>query len=158
MDCFQDFCLNCDRQAAGGLYCSQSCRLADLEKANSPSSPTSMSTPSRSVPLNNRSPQPFILSSKPNDWTRTYTPPSSNEDRNSQMSYFMRTSAHASTRPASQGDRDRRALTPSSSRSSLSSNSGSSTHISEQAKQELQEYYNALDHAKASSKRRQSTW
>ncbi|KAE8397571.1 hypothetical protein BDV37DRAFT_291921 [Aspergillus pseudonomiae] len=26
-----DFCLVCDRQALGGLYCSQSCRLAELD-------------------------------------------------------------------------------------------------------------------------------
>lgn len=28
-----DFCLSCDRQTAGAAYCSQACRLADLESA-----------------------------------------------------------------------------------------------------------------------------
>lgn len=29
-----DFCLSCDRQIPDGLYCSQACRLADLDKAD----------------------------------------------------------------------------------------------------------------------------
>ncbi|KAI4720289.1 hypothetical protein E4T48_03417 [Aureobasidium sp. EXF-10727] len=29
---FFDFCLACDKQISGGLYCSEACRLADLEK------------------------------------------------------------------------------------------------------------------------------
>lgn len=37
-----DFCLACDRQIAEGAYCSQACRLADLEPsgASEPSSPS----------------------------------------------------------------------------------------------------------------------
>ena len=37
MDWSPDYCLSCDRQTEGGAYCSQACRLADLEKAKSPS-------------------------------------------------------------------------------------------------------------------------
>lgn len=44
MDCFPDFCLACDKQAVESLYCSQACRLADLEKAGSAS--TSPNIPS----------------------------------------------------------------------------------------------------------------
>ena len=41
MDCFQDFCLACDKQCTEGSYCSQACRLAELERAsNAPTSPT----------------------------------------------------------------------------------------------------------------------
>lgn len=169
MDCFQDFCLNCDRQVSGGAYCSQSCKLADLEKGSTPSSPTVATT---TIPTSSSSPQHHTRSLtapstsalpikhiQPNDWTRTYTQPTPSEvARSPQSSYFMRTSE--STRPTSQGPPPR-ALTPSSSRSSLaSSTSGAQhhpSHISEQAKLELQEYFNAFDHAKA-SRRRQSTW
>ncbi|KAI9886880.1 MAG: hypothetical protein M1823_001316 [Watsoniomyces obsoletus] len=34
-----DFCLACDRQTTGGVYCSQACRLADLERASPSVSP-----------------------------------------------------------------------------------------------------------------------
>ncbi|KAK5171414.1 uncharacterized protein LTR77_004558 [Saxophila tyrrhenica] len=170
MDCFQDFCLNCDRQASSGLYCSQSCRLADLEKASAPSSPV-LSNHSSSTTRQQQQYQPswasssgfgsgsgYIITSTPKteEWTRTYTQPSASEERSPQSSYFMRTPAKEA-RPASQGTQ--RSLTPSSSRSSLASNtSGSNPNaISEQARQELQEYFSAFDQAKA-SKRRQSTW
>lgn len=165
MDCFQDFCLNCDRQASNSLYCSQSCRLADLEKASVPSSPTifnhSSSNPQQQQPSwpSSHFASGFGYSTTPHprqeDWTRTYTQPSASQERSPQ-SYFMRSDTQAH-RPASQGIE--RSLTPSSSRSSLSSNKSSSNPnaISEQARQELQEYFNAFDQAKA-SKRRQSTW
>lgn len=42
LDWSPDFCLSCDRQSAtGGAYCSQSCRLADLERASGGSSAAS---------------------------------------------------------------------------------------------------------------------
>ena len=42
LDWSPDFCLTCDRQSvSGGAYCSQSCRLADLERATTGSSTTS---------------------------------------------------------------------------------------------------------------------
>lgn len=162
---FQDFCLNCDRQASNGNYCSQSCRLADLEKASAPSSPTVANHTSPSAQqeqsswtssrLGKGSGYIITSDSKSEDWTRTYTQPTAGQERSPQSSYFMRTSPK-DTRPASQGTG--RSLTPSSSRSSLASNtSGSNPNaISEQARQELQEYFNAFDQAKA-SKRRQST-
>lgn len=44
------FCLGCDKQTDGAIYCSESCRLADYEKT-SPSSPSSTaSSPSLSNP------------------------------------------------------------------------------------------------------------
>ena len=54
LDWSPDYCLSCDRQSVnGGAYCSQSCRLADLERASGGSStasspqasPTSWTTP-----------------------------------------------------------------------------------------------------------------
>lgn len=42
MDFFGDFCLACDKQTNGTAYCSQACRLAELDlyTLSSPSSPT----------------------------------------------------------------------------------------------------------------------
>ncbi|KAJ5689772.1 hypothetical protein N7462_004164 [Penicillium macrosclerotiorum] len=42
-----DFCLVCDRQTAGGPYCSQTCRLAELDR---PAPEDRASGPSRSRP------------------------------------------------------------------------------------------------------------
>ena len=42
MDCFGDFCLTCNAQTNGSVFCSQACRLAELDNYTSPapSSPT----------------------------------------------------------------------------------------------------------------------
>lgn len=49
MDVFNEFCLECDRQTISGPYCSQACRLADLERASACcSSASSPSSPSMS--------------------------------------------------------------------------------------------------------------
>lgn len=37
MEWTQDFCLSCDRQTSNGAYCSQNCRLMDIERAGSDS-------------------------------------------------------------------------------------------------------------------------
>jgi len=40
-DWSHDYCLYCDKQTMGGLYCSQACRLADVEDSESlPSTPS----------------------------------------------------------------------------------------------------------------------
>lgn len=41
MGCFPDFCLACDQQTACGPYCSQACRLTDLERGPAGSEPVS---------------------------------------------------------------------------------------------------------------------
>ncbi|KAJ5741998.1 hypothetical protein N7533_011407 [Penicillium manginii] len=47
-----DFCLACDRQTSGGPYCSQTCRLAELDRpedsSSSSTSPRPASGPSHS--------------------------------------------------------------------------------------------------------------
>jgi len=45
-----DFCLSCDRQTDGGVYCSEACRLAEYEKASSTTS-SAASSPRESGPL-----------------------------------------------------------------------------------------------------------
>ncbi|KAM3420950.1 hypothetical protein BST61_g4182 [Cercospora zeina] len=131
MDCLQDFCLHCDRDSPDGPYCSQKCKLADLEQSNASSPP---------------SPTPHAE----RNWTQMphndAAPPSSSTRPRS--SYFL-----YAQQPAE------RHLTPSSSRTSLTSTSSYSTAsggYSTEAKAQLNDYFSSLDQAKA-AKRRSST-
>ncbi|KAI5250364.1 hypothetical protein E4T43_00119 [Aureobasidium subglaciale] len=132
MDCFLDFCLACDKQTSEGLYCSQACRLADLEKAGSstPSSPLSptMESTSRSY---------FPTSSTGFQLPETFS------FKSASMSTFVESSS------------PRRSLSPSSSRSSLSSSAGSQSGntISEAARTELQTYVSAFDQTREMKRR-----
>ena len=151
MDCFHDFCLACDKES-NGPYCSQSCRLADLERA-SPNvmSPASTTSPTAShsrlswSSTTSTSPSAYVLSPA-YDFTDKAGRP--------QTSYFMRHDTVDST-PVE------RSLTPSSSRTSLSSttsttSSTSATGLSEQSRQELSNYFSSFSRDKAAANRRKS--
>ncbi|KAH0366769.1 hypothetical protein KCU65_g5142, partial [Aureobasidium melanogenum] len=128
MDCFLDFCLACDKQTSEGLYCSQACRLADLEKAGS-STPSSPFTPAM------------------DSSSQSYFPTGSSGFQLPEAFSFKPTFTESSS--------PRRALSPSSSRSSLSSSAGSQTSntISEQARTELQTYVSAFDQTREMKRR-----
>ncbi|CAK4010074.1 Hypothetical predicted protein [Lecanosticta acicola] len=153
MDCFHDFCLFCDRDSPDAPYCSQQCKLADLERANhsnpaSPTtSPTSPTSPTSRRPWHSSS-SAYKLDSLHQQTTPTYDTSSSSRPRSSYLSF---TQMH---------DQDERLLTPSSSRTSLSSTTTSASlgcqGMSPHAKQQLQEYFSSFDQAKA-AKRRSST-
>ncbi|GAB7330217.1 hypothetical protein MBLNU13_g01878t1 [Cladosporium sp. NU13] len=128
MDCFQDFCLACDKQCEGS-YCSQSCRLADLERA--PQSGCSSPTTEHS---SWESSQPgYVL-----------TPAYNFTERDHKR---LSTSSSSSSGPS---------LTPSSSRTSLSSASSSSPSgigLSKQARAALQDYFSSFDQTRAAKRR-----
>lgn len=130
MDCFQDFCLACDKQCTEGPYCSQSCRLSDLEKAGSnPSSPLATAN-SRLDRVSSSS--GFTLSSG-------YGFPDQSERKQSTQSGLAE-----------------RSLSPSSSRSSLSSTTSAASNgnaISKQARAELHDYYSSFDQMRAAKRR-----
>lgn len=156
MDCFHDFCLACDRESYSGPYCSQACRLADLEKASPPSSPTYR-------PAAGSSQQSMTSSGLGTGSGYVLAPPYKFPSRTSNSS---RPSSSEASRPQSltqdalrTQQQSQRSLTPSSSRSSLSSNMSlsSGTIISERARQELQEYFDSFAVSRA-SKRRTSTY
>ncbi|KAK6006572.1 hypothetical protein QM012_006982 [Aureobasidium pullulans] len=132
MDCFLDFCLACDKQTSEGLYCSQACRLADLEKAGS-STPSSPFTPAM------------------DSSSQSYFPSGSGAFQLPEAFSFKPTS----TSTFAESSSPRRALSPSSSRSSLSSSTGSQTGniISEQARTELQTYVSAFDQTREMKRR-----
>ena len=152
-----DYCLACDKQTAGETYCSQSCRLADLEASSTWSGSTSPTTPG---------PSPSWPSYDPSRGSGFYLPPAinfatykapvmpssspSNQTKHPQTSYFSSTASNQIS-PS-------RNLTPSSSHSSLSSTGSDSSQpsLSEQARTELRAYTNAFDDSR--NWRRRKTW
>lgn len=157
MDCFQDFCLACDKQSSGsGPYCSQACRLADLERANTsaPTSPTSPSSPSHSrlswSSANSTSASAYVLQP-------AYDFHSPSQQERPQTSYFMRSHAPQDTEQPTASQQ--RSLTPSSSRTSLSSTTSNASTtsaaggLSEEARLALQGYFNSFRSTKGAKRR-----
>jgi len=166
MDWDHDICLSCDRQTADGeKFCSQTCRLADLERAgqSEPATPSSLSAQSSGwtswqLPAASASVRPqFQLAPAVNfsafkSSANVESPPASPRSRmparQHSTSYFSQptTSSTAYAQPSSRG------LTSSPSRSSLSSISSSMTSstvatpgLSEQALTHLRDYSGAFD-------------
>jgi hypothetical protein len=152
MEWSHEYCLFCDRQIAeGGAYCSQACRLADLEKAG-PKVPSNLSSSASS-------------SSSSTSGHAFYLPPAVNfsalKTSSSSRGFDLGPSAHqqyyyhsttngsyfAPSAPATTGQQQQRSLTPSSSRSSLASAASQSTTngISYQAAQQLNGYVRSFD-------------
>ena len=146
------FCLSCDKQTDGATYCSESCRLADYEKTCS--SPSSIGTTPGysppSSPLSTQQPSKFYLSpaydfSTAQPYGRTPLP----------QSYLSQRASSVST-PSS---RPRKALTPSSSHSSLcsmqsvSSNGSEAFQLSEKSRKELQAYAVSFEQVKLHRRR-----
>lgn len=158
MEWSHEYCLSCDTQLTeGGTYCSQACRLADLEKANAPTSPSNLSSSAGSA--TSSSSHGFYLPPALN-FTALKTPSSSRgfdvgpattnyySTNTNTNSYFAQHASSNSTSSTS-GHSHNRSLTPSSSRSSLAS-AGSQTAqgISQQATQQLNSYVRAFDHTR----------
>ena len=155
-----DYCLACDKQIESETYCSQSCRLADLEKSSNWSGSASPTTPAWTSSESNRG-SGFYLSPAFN-FAAYKTPPqatpdwpASGQSASQQNSYF---SASSITQNASS-----RTLSPSSSRSSLNStttsSSSTSSHqnpLSEETRTELRGYTNSFDSTR--NWRRRMTW
>lgn len=128
-----DFCIVCDRQTLGGAYCSQACRLAEIDRYSSDSEPSSPTTtdgfnqPWKGFSWDNGRTQAF-------DWT----PSSKTTQKNASLSCISAIFSKAS-RPG---------LTPSSSQTSLSSINSSSSNLvvlSGQIKSELEDYAGCFD-------------
>ncbi|KAF2004859.1 hypothetical protein P154DRAFT_425792 [Amniculicola lignicola CBS 123094] len=149
MEWSHEFCLSCDRQIAeGGTYCSQTCRLADLEKAGTtPSSNLSSSASSTSSSTNGFYLPPAVNFSalKTSSTSRGFDmgPSSPHYYSTAHGAYFAPT-AHSTTATAQ--PTQQRSLTPSSSRSSLQSAASQSTSgISAQAANQLNSYVRSFD-------------
>lgn len=120
-----DFCLVCDRQTLGGAYCSQSCRLAELDILHEP---TAASTQELRAALR-KSPSHAVRSLTTNPTSST-----------TQISSLKSCRPHYP-----------RKLSPSSSQTSLSSLRSYSSHgspISSQSQTELRDYASCFDHVR----------
>jgi hypothetical protein len=169
MDWSPNYCLNCDKQTAEPHYCSQACRLADLEKSafSAPvtpsldySSASPYNTLSFSVQAANRSNVQFQLppafnfaAYRQGSSSTAYSPPASPRSSasaqqiQSAAKYYTTQQAPTLQRSQTEYPTRQRSLNTSTSRSSLSSiNSTSTAGLSDQALSELQKYSNSFDH------------
>lgn len=160
MDCFGDFCLACDQQTNGSPFCSQACRLAELDHSLSSSEPASPvfereGVSQRSSGLAGKGfhlpPAIDFLSYRrdrnSNRSQSTHNTTSTTEPRRAKVA----STATTLSRPSN--------LTPSSSQTSLSSlhtDPASPGGISEQAWNELRDYASNFDQVRT-LKRRMST-
>jgi len=162
LDWSHDFCLSCDRQIAEGAYCSQACRLADLEKAGSSEPQTPMnfsSSASSTASYTSSSSAGFYLPPAVNfaaykTTTRLDSAPTSpNYYSTTPNSYFYHASPPSAAYGA--GSPSKRSLSPSSSRSSLSSISSTqpTQGLSAQAAHELKGYVSSFDQTRDRKRR-----
>lgn len=135
------YCLACDKQTQDEAYCSQSCRLADLENSSDWSGPSS---PINALSSDHSKSSAFYLTPAIN--FSAYGPSTSQKSNvatSPSTSYF---SSQSTIRAATT-----KTITPSSSSSSLSSTKSTSTHVgklSEQARIELLDYTNSFDNVR----------
>ncbi|KAF4549998.1 Hypothetical protein D9617_19g103030 [Elsinoe fawcettii] len=132
MDCFPDFCLGCDNQVTAGFYCSEACRMSDIERSGSV--PTS---PVHTHPAN---PYQFIFPTNFHNPPSKYPPPPTKSCSSTSLAHTVQ---HSYSKSADTRH-PYRVLSPSSSRSSLISNA-STPEASEQTAKELSSYFNAFD-------------
>ncbi|KAH7359986.1 hypothetical protein BKA66DRAFT_514845 [Pyrenochaeta sp. MPI-SDFR-AT-0127] len=145
-----DYCLSCDRQIVEGTYCSQACRLADLEKAGTKDAraPSQLSSSASSSSSSSSSNNGFYLPPAVNFSAYKASSTARRFDNGPSSPYHYYPTANGTyfapptaTRPSPQ-----RNLTPSSSQSSLAS-AGSQTQsgISQQAATQLNSYMRSFD-------------
>ncbi|KAF2809629.1 uncharacterized protein BDZ99DRAFT_33104 [Mytilinidion resinicola] len=161
LDWSHDFCLSCDRQIAEGAYCSQACRLADLEKAGTsePQTPMNFSSSAASYASSSAGfylPPAVNFAAYKSTSTRLDSAPTSPSyySTSTTLSSYFHTPASTGYASASP---PKRSLSPSSSRSSLSSITSTqpTQGLSAQAAHELKGYVSAFDQTR-DRKRRQT--
>ncbi|KAG5292757.1 hypothetical protein I7I48_04940 [Histoplasma ohiense] len=159
-----DFCLVCDRQTLGGAYCSQACRLAEMDGCaaadSEPSSPspgatsTSLQSPwvaSKHAEVQHPSPLHLGLAI---DFGGYRFPSSSTPHQETPHNIQPNTSSPSLLSASWKG------LTPSSSQTSLSSLhsvSSNSSALSGQARSELENYSGSFDKVRDWKRRRASS-
>jgi hypothetical protein len=158
MEWSHDFCLSCDRQIAEGAYCSQACRLADLEKAGSMEQTSQLSSSASSTSSSSNG---FYLAPAVN-FSALKTPtrsrgfdfgPSSPQHyyATANGAYFAQPASNAAATASRQTQQ--RSLTPSSSRSSLQSTTHSTSGVSQQAASQLNSYVRSFDQVRDMKRR-----
>jgi hypothetical protein len=146
-----DYCLSCDRQMSEpSAYCSQACRLADLEKAGRQQQ---LSSSASSTSSSNNG---FYLPPAVN--FSAYKAPSSSKgfDMNptSPYHYYPTQNGTYFAPPQAARPTPQRSLTPSSSRSSLASaSSQTQSGVSQQAATQLNNYMRQFDQTRDMKRR-----
>lgn len=149
MDCFADYCLSCDRQTSGTPFCSQACRLAELDHS-SPQEPLSPSYIS-SENVGSRSLRPVSHG--------FYLPPAFDFSlhRSSRVSSTRQTTSLSTlSNQASSSSTRMPKLSPSSSQTSLSSTKTTQSYngrLSEQAENDLKDYARSFDQVRTLRRR-----
>lgn len=144
-----EFCLYCDRQTDGALYCSESCRLRDYECSS-----TSLNSTS-SAGLTS----PSFQWSVPRNQTKFYLPPAYDFSNPRPYGSTPMPQSHTSQLSGSSSSSSG-GLTPSSSHSSLcslgstSSTASESPQISDKTKKHLRDYASSFEHARTQQRRR----
>ncbi len=124
-----EFCLYCDKQTDGTVYCSESCRLRDIE-----SSSTSLNTTPGSPGLAS----PSFQWSVPRNQTKFYLPPAYDFTNPQPYGSTPLPQSHVSQRSGSSSSSGA-GLTPSSSHSSLCSLGSISSTGSENSPSDLRQ-------------------
>jgi hypothetical protein len=137
-----DYCLTCDREAPNGAaYCSQACRLADMDRVSCSSSPKTMASTSTSgAPGGFYLPPAFNFSTL----SKSSNTSSSTSPTRSQSTWIP------SNQSARKGSAASTGLHPSPSRTSLSSmpsqhSAFEQVYLSEKALRELNDYASCFD-------------
>jgi hypothetical protein len=147
-----DYCLSCDRQMSEpSAYCSQACRLADMEKAGRTQSSQLSSSASSSSSSNGFYLPPAVNFS-------VYKAPSRSKGFDvapaSPYHYYPTANGSYFAPPAATRPAPQRSLTPSSSRSSLaSSSSQTQAGVSQQAATQLNSYMRSFDQTRDMKRR-----
>ncbi|KAN0079283.1 hypothetical protein V8E54_004497 [Elaphomyces granulatus] len=130
-----DYCLVCDRQIVGGAYCSQACRLAEMDQLSDSGSPATGDAHA-------------VMGA---DITRLQSPLGNDSTATSPMlSQRVMLPVYISTHVSSNVSQypPRALLTPSSSQTSLSSlqsSSSQSSPLSDRVRDELRDYASCFD-------------
>lgn len=172
MEWSPDFCLSCDRQMPeGGAYCSQACRLHDLEKGTAePRTPSQLSSSASSTTSSNGFYLPpavnfsaYKASTSSRGFDMGYSSHQNYYPTNNGQYFVPATHSRQQQQPQSpqqqhyqyyQQQQQPRSLTPSSSRSSLASTqSQSNSGISAHAANQLNNYVRQFDQTREIKRR-----
>jgi len=137
MDCFGDFCLSCDKQTNGTSFCSQVCRLAEMDT-------TPLSEPSSPLYTDSKAAQRRSIGVVP---TRIELPPAID------FSLYRQSSSTASSPRSSMGSLSR---SPSQTSLTLTETSQSiyDRRLSEQVRKDLNSYAGYFDQTRTLRRRK----
>lgn len=142
-----DYCLVCDRQIVGGAYCSQACRLAELDQLSDSGSPTTTGDAHAAMGTDATRLQPPLGNDS------TTAPPA--------PMFSQRITSPVHVPLAVSQCPPRALLTPSSSQTSLSSlqsSSSQSSPLSDRVRDELRDYASCFDQVRDWKRRLTTSW